>query len=373
MKRVWNNLLAFTAAYRGFSWLVLLPTVIVALYYVLVASPVFVSEAHFTVRSQAGGAVTSGLLSGIFGGVSDTIATQDIAIVSDYIQSRDIMQKLDAELGLRPHFSDPQIDFWARMEASDPAEDFLDYYQDKIEVLMNETTGIISLKTKAFNPDTAKAMADQILGYSETLVNDLSKQITRDSVAFAESEMQRAEQRLREAAEKLTEYRNLTNILDPTQKTGAVMGIVTTLESNLAAARAERDQLLSYLRDNSAEVVAVNARIKALEEQVRIENQRLTGKEKVELSAILQDYERYTLDKEIAHQVYTSTLASLETARNEAARKQLYLVTFVRPSRAESAEEPKALWNTATVFVALTLLYILAKLIIATIKDHSGP
>ncbi|MCB1618797.1 MAG: hypothetical protein KDI08_08775, partial [Pseudomonadales bacterium] len=207
MKKVWNNVLAFTTVSRGFTWLVLFPTFVVALYYALIASPIYVSETHFTVRSQSGGTMGSTLFGGLLGGVSDTVATQDIAIVSDYIQSRDVLEELDRQLNLRAHFADSGIDWWAQMDDDGTAEEFLDYYRGKIEVLMNETTGIISLKTKAFDAATAKAIADQILTYSEALVNDLSEQITRDSVAFAEREMQAAEQRLRGAAERLTEYR----------------------------------------------------------------------------------------------------------------------------------------------------------------------
>ena len=372
MRKTWNRLAVLTGAFRGFTWFVVLPTVAIAAYYSFIATPIYVSETHFTVRSQSGGAVGSSVLNGILGGISDSVATQDVAIVSDYIQSRDILEKLNAKLDLRTHFSAPEIDTWSRMSPEANAEKFLEYYLSKTEVLMDEITGIVALKTKAFDPVLAKAMADQILLHSEVLVNDLSEQITSDSVAFAEKEMRLAEKRLRDAARRLTEYRNTTNILDPTQKTGAVLGIITALESGVAEARAERDELLSYLRGNSAEVVALNARIKALEDQITKENKRLTGREQIELSGILQDYERYSLDKEIAHQLYTSTLASLESARDEASRKQLYLVTFVRPSLAESAIEPDAIWNTATAFVLLLLFYVLAGLMIATIKDHIG-
>ena len=177
---------------------------------------------------------------------------------------------------------------------------------------------------------------------------------------------------MRNAAVKLTEYRNLTKILDPTEKTGAVLGIITALESNLAEARATRGQLLSYQREDSAEIRTINARIKALEDQIEKENLRLTGKEKVELSEILETYEQLSLEKEIAHQLYSSTLASLEAARDEASRKQLYLMTFVRPSLPESAVEPSATWNTFTVLMLALLCYVLVSLILSTIKDHMG-
>ena len=145
MKKVWNNVLAFTTVSRGFTWLVLFPTFVVALYYALIASPIYVSETHFTVRSQSGGTMGSTLFGGLLGGVSDTVATQDIAIVSDYIQSRDVLEELDRQLNLRAHFADSGIDWWAQMDDDGTAEEFLDYYRGKIEVLMNETTGIISL------------------------------------------------------------------------------------------------------------------------------------------------------------------------------------------------------------------------------------
>ena len=372
MKSAWNSLRTFTNAARGFTWLVLLPTLLVAAYYAFIASPIYVSEAHFTVRSQSGASGDASLLSGILGGASNSMSAQDIAIVGDYIQSRDILEKLDAELQLKTHFKDRKIDSWARIADDGNAEEFLEYYQGKIEVLVNETTGIVSLKTKAFDPIVAKAMADQILVHSEALVNDLSAQITHDTVAFAEQEMKLEEKRLKDASVRLTEFRNTSNIVDPAEKTAAVLSIITVLESGMAEARAERDELLSYLRDNSAEVIAVNARIQALEDQITREKKRLTGREKIELSGILEDYERYSMDKEIAHQLYTSTLASLETARDEVSRKQLYLITFVRPSLAETAVEPEAIWNTATTFVVLLLIYVLAGLMTATIKDHIG-
>ena len=372
MKKVWNNLLVFTAVLRGFTWFVLFPTFLVAIYYTFFASPIFVSETHFTVRSQSDNAIGSASLSGILSGMSSSIATQDVAIVGDYINSKDMLERLDAQLGLKKHYASKTLDWWARLPTDCSTECFLEYYQDKIEILADNSTGIVKLETKAFDAAMAKAMADLILQQSEALVNTLSDQITRDSIAYAEAQHKVTEERFKEAAERLTHYRNITNILDPAEKTGAVMGIITTLESRIAEARAERDQLLSYLRSDNAQVVGLSALIRALEDQVAKENQRLTGQEQVELSEILQEYERLTLEKEMAHQLYTSTLASLESARNEASRKQLYLITFVRPLLADSAVEPEGVWNTFTVFALLLLLYVLAGLMITTIKDHMG-
>ena len=367
-----QRLISAAKPVRGLLLFVILPTIVAALYYQQFATPVFVSETQFTVRSQTGGSFPSTQLSGILTGVGSSIVSQDIAIVGEYLKSRDMLDLLQVELNLRSHFADPGIDWWSRLAQECSIECFLEYYRDKIEILVDSTTGIVTLKTKAFSPEMAKAMADLILVSSESLVNTLSVQIARDSLAFAENEIENAERRFKEASSQLTRYRNATNILDPAEKTGAVMGIIAGLEASLAESRTGLNELLSYMRPGSAEIVAVQSRIRALEAQIAQENQRLTGEDRVELSAILEGYERYSLEKQIAHELYTSTLASLEAVRNEASRKQLYLVTFVRPTLADESTEPDAVWNTLTVFSLLLVSYVSAGLLFTTIRDHVG-
>ena len=343
----------------AFIWVVVVPLLLAVLYYGFLASDIYVSEARFTVRSQGGSVAPAGLLTGLIGAVDSTIATQDVAIVSDYINSRDLLEHLDAKLALRAHYQDPAVDLLSRLEDDATEEEFLEYYQDKVETLNDESSGIVTLKTKAFSPSLAKTIAEEILMQSEGLVNDMSDQITEDSVQFARDELARAEDRLQKATAALTQFRNLTNTVDPTEKSGAVLGIITDLESRLAGA-------------SSAQVVTLKNRINALENQIEQENRRLTGEEKAKVSSLLQEYERLNLDKQIGHEFYTSTLASLESARVEAMRKQLYLVTFVKPALADEALEPRRAWNTLTVFILSLLVYIIGGLVFATIKDHMG-
>lgn len=356
----------------AFIWVVVVPLLLAVLYYGFLASDIYVSEARFTVRSQGGSVAPAGLLTGLIGAVDSTIATQDVAIVSDYINSRDLLEHLDAKLALRAHYQDPAVDLLSRLEDDATEEEFLEYYQDKVETLNDESSGIVTLKTKAFSPSLAKTIAEEILMQSEGLVNDMSDQITEDSVQFARDELARAEDRLQKATAALTQFRNLTNTVDPTEKSGAVLGIITDLESRLAGSRTELSELRGYLQESSAQVVTLKNRINALEDQIEQENRRLTGEEKAKLSSLLQEYERLNLDKQIGHEFYTSTLASLESARVEAMRKQLYLVTFVKPALADEALEPRRAWNTLTVFILSLLVYIIGGLVFATIKDHMG-
>src|ERR1700761_2751602 len=88
------------------------PTAIVAAYYLLLATPVFVSESKFVVRlsspsshSPVGDMLQS---SGITRSQDDTFS------VSDFLLSRDALHQLNEREPLRGMFSSPQVDFLAR-------------------------------------------------------------------------------------------------------------------------------------------------------------------------------------------------------------------------------------------------------------------
>jgi len=371
MRKILSQYRGMNRTLRGMLWLVALPTLLTALYYLVIASDIFVSETHFTVRTHGASAPTD-LLSGLVSGGSSNVAQQDIAILADYINSRDILDALQAKLDLRAHFSAATVDFYAALAKDATEEDFLNYFRKRVAISVDDTSGIVTLKTKAFSREVAKAMAQEVLLLSEQLINTISLQITEDSLRFAREELQIAETRLQQTTAALTRFRNLTNTVDPTEKTGAVLGIITGLESQLAAARTELSELRSYMRENNAQVAALKTRIQALQQQIVQENERLTGEEQAKLSSLLQEYEQLQLDKQLAHEFYTSTLASLESARIDALRKQLYLVNFVTPKLADDAIEPERLWNTLTVFIVTLLAFIILNLLWATVKDHMG-
>ena len=356
---------------QAFLLAVALPTVLSVLYYGLIASNLYVSEARFAVRSNE--ATTSGgMLSAVIGVPGTNGTAQDTAAVKDYILSVDMLNQLQTKLGIRQHYASSDYDWFSRLGMHDSQEEFLAYFQDKVEVLYEVESGIVTLKAKAFEADKAREVAAMILELSEQLVNSMSERIASDSVQFAQRELDRAEARVRQSTAAITSFRNTRNTIDPDKKTGTVLGIVAELEGKLAGTRAELSEAKSFMRDDSSHVVSLKSRITALEEQILAESRRLTGSGSKQLSGLMEDYEALVLDRTFAQERYTTALASLEAARTEASRKQRYLVTFVTPSQPDEALEPYRLWNILTTFVTAFLIYVIGTLIWSSIKDHMG-
>ena len=97
-----------------------------------------------------------------------------------------------------------------------------------------------------------------------------------------------------------------------------MLSIVTELEGQLAAARAELGERESYMRPDSAPVRQLRARVTALSQQVKDERARLANESGADLTRLIEGYEPLQLDHQLAQQRYSSALTSLELARADA-------------------------------------------------------
>ena len=93
--------LYFTWAKLGSFALVVLASLFVIGYYGIVASPRYASQAQFVVK-QAGANELS--IPGLAAIGSASPSTRDALIVQEYIQSIEMAQALDQELGLKAHY-----------------------------------------------------------------------------------------------------------------------------------------------------------------------------------------------------------------------------------------------------------------------------
>jgi capsular polysaccharide transport system permease protein len=88
------------------------------------------------------------------------------------------------------------------------------------------------------------------------------------------------------------------------------------------------------------------------------------------LAPKIGEYERLTMEREFAAKELTVASTSLETAREEARRKRLYLERIVPPNVPDTALLPRRLFSIAMVFATMCLIYGTVVLVIAGLKEH---
>jgi capsular polysaccharide transport system permease protein len=141
---------------------------------------------------------------------------------------------------------------------------------------------------------------------------------------------------------------------------------------NAALANA-RTQLGEVLKNspNSPQIPLVRTRIASLEKLIAEERTKLSG-DTDSVVATLTEYERLVLDRELAEKALASAFTSLEAARLEAQRQQLYLETIARPNLADYPLYPKRTVSFALVLASCLLAYLIAWLLVISAREHAA-
>lgn len=357
---------------KMFVLVVLLPTIVVFFYYLLWSSPMYVSQTRFAIRSadSSGGGldIASTLLR------SSSSTGTDAHIVVEYIQSMDIIRDIDKELNVERHFSDKEHDVFSRLASNPTQEEQFRYWKWAIVPALDADTGIVTLETKAYSPEMAQKLAAAVLARSEALVNAMNLRAREDAVSLAQSEVQRAEERVRKAREALRNFRDWHTLLDPRVTATGLQGVVTELEGEAVKLRALLSEAHSFMRPSAPATKALQARLNAVEKQLEQEKQRLAGLHSQEgnLNAVVGEYEELTIEAEFAQKQLMTAMSALESARVNEVAKSRYIVAFQQPTLPDESLYPRTFLFTAYVFVGALLLLGLGSLITASIREHAG-
>lgn len=355
-----------------FVLIVLIPTLLAVLYYGFFASDVFISESRFVVRSPQ--RPSSGGLGALLQGTGFARSQDDTYSVHDFMRSRDALKVLEEKLDLRHVYAKEHIDSVNRFPgalARDPSfEAFYRYYQDHVLILYDTVSSISVLQVRAFSAEEAKNINELLLEMGERLLNNMNIRSRQDLIQVAEQEVKVAEERAKSAAMSLASFRADRTVFDPTVQGALQIQGVAKVRDDLLAAEAQLAELRQLSPQNPQIPNLVN-RVAALRKAVADENERVLGRQG-SLASKSPAYDRLLLEKTFADRQLGGALAALDTARSEAARKQLYLERLVEPNLPDQALEPRRLRGIATVLVAGLLLWGIVSLVAAGVREHQA-
>jgi len=349
-------------------WVVaVIPTLLAVLYNGLIVSDVYISESRFVVRSPD--RPMANPLGVILGGGGFNNAQNDTYTVQDFVLSRDAMQALQETIDLRESFG--QGDFFSRfpgLSFDSSNESMHQYYQTRVLVKHDPITSIATMRVRAFSADEAQLINQTLLEMGENLVNQLNERGRQDMIRFAANEVAEAERKAKEASLTLSNYRNRSGVLDLERQAAIPLQQIAKLQDELIATRSQLAQLQMLARDNP-QIPVLQQRISMLEREIQREQARVTGSGN-SLASKAAEFQRLTLEQEFADRQLASALGSLEQARSEAQRQQLYLERIVQPNLPDAAMEPRRLRNIFTIFILGLIAWGVLTMVRAGVKEH---
>lgn len=349
---------------------VALPTVLAALYYGLLASDVYISESRFVVRSPQRPAQSG--LGALLQGTVFSRSQDDTYSVHDFIRSRDALRELDTRLQLRQAYAEPGIDFLSRfggLEWWDRSFEALHrHYLKHVGIEYDSVSSISILRVRAYTAEGAQKVNEQLLDMGERLVNHMNTRSRQDLIEVAEKEVRVAEERSKAAAAAMSNFRADRGVFDPDRQSAIQLQGVSKLREELLTAETQLAQVRS-VSPNNPQIGSLQARVDGLRKAIGQETEGVLGRSGG-LSAKSPVFDRLLLEKTFADRQLGSALAALDTARSEAARKQLYLERLVQPNLPDMSVEPRRLRGVATVLAFGLLLWGIVGLVIASVREH---
>lgn len=358
--------------WRWFALFVILPSLLATIYYGFIASDIYVSESRFVIKAPDSRRQSSSMLSSLMQSTGLGSGREQSSEILGYIRSRDALRDLSREVDVRAVFSAPEADFLSRFPGpfeENSFENLYQYYSSMVLAAPDPDTGLTVLTVKAFRPGDAQALNAGLLALSENLVNELNERINTEAVTDAENRVQAAQDRVRDARVRLSDYRNQYEILDPEQQGMGVLAVSNELISQEAALRAKVAEV-ARVAPNHPSLPALRQRAAALAGQVAEQTGRAVGTPSG-LASRLSGYEKLLAEQEFASQMLTAANATLEQARLEAIQQQYYLERVVEPNRPDDAILPDRVKNILAVLFACLCLYLVGWMLVVGILEHA--
>jgi capsular polysaccharide transport system permease protein len=360
----------FAGVSRLFLLTVLAPTILAIGYFGILAADVYTSESQFVVRSPE--RQSSSPLLGVFlRGAGFSRAQDESYTVQNYVLSRDALAVLRDQLQLDKAFANTDVDRISRFAGLDPDNSFEAlhrYYQKMVKVQTDSTSSITTLSVKAFTAQDAVNTNKLLLAQSEMLVNRLNERGRQDMIKFALTEVDQAESKAKAAALALSIFRNQEGVVDPERQATVQLQQLAKLQDELIATTTQLAQLRAFTPQNP-QIPALENRAKTLQSEIVKETTKVVGGER-SLANKAGVFQRLALEAEFANKQLASTLASLESARNEAQRQQVYLERVAQPSLPDVAQEPRRLRSIFATFVLGLAAWGILSMLLAGVREH---
>ena len=345
-------------------------SLVAILYWGMIASDRYVSEAHIMIQKTNVATGISMDLTAVLAGVSSSNRSDQL-LLRDHLLSVDMLKKIDDKLNLRAHYSGSSIDLFSRMLSRDSyMEVFHKYYLSMVSVELDNYSGLLVIKSQAFEPNMAYEIAHMMVVEGERYMNTLSRELALEHVDFLQNQIDNMGEKALSARKALLEYQNLKGLISPKHMAQSLSEIIYKLEGELSELKAKKNTAMGYMNPMAPEVVALDYQISAIEKQILQEKSRLVSQNGDTLNVIVEEYQRLEMTAELAQNSYKTALIALEQGRVEAARNLKKVSVLQMPTTPQYPEQPRRLYNIS-VFILFTLLITgVVKMLAAIVRDH---
>lgn len=356
----------------AFRWVVygILFISVCSLGYWLFASDRYVSEATVIIQNTEQVGVPSLDMAVMFGG-SGGASRPDQLLLREHLLSVDMLNKLDATLDLRSHYSSSQRDFASRMWSKDTSvEWFHRHFLSRVKVEFDDYAGVLRIRAQAYDAATAQNIARMLVNEGERYMNELSHALARAQVGFLDKQVILAQEQVLQASKNLLDFQNQKGLASPKVTVESIYTIIARLEGQRTELQTQLASLPHTLDLNHPTRKSLQQGLQAVERQITQEQAKLASTSGESLNSLVEEEQRLQLELEFKQDLYKTALVGLEKGRMDAARTLKQVSVLQTPVMPEYAWEPRRMYGVAATLCIMLLVIGVVNLLKAVILDH---
>ena len=346
-----------------------LPTLLAGLYFYTIATPLYATKSEFVIQKADGAA--GGAMGGLLAGTPYATSTDSIT-VQNYLESRDAMLRLDADLKYKAHFSAPGIDALQRLETGATNEAAYRLYKRNVKIGFDPTEGIIRMEVIAVDPQVSMAFSKALIAYAEQQVDQLTARVRDDQMTGARESYDAAEQSMLAAQRRVVDFQQKYKVLSSEVEVSILTSQITALEGQLTQEKLRLDELLANPEPSAARVDPLRKRIAALEAEIATNRAKMTEDDASgqSLAGIQSELLAAQADVQTRQLMLSSALSAMETARSEANRQVRYLSIAVNPVAPDEPTYPRAFEDTFMAFMIFAGVYLMLSMTASILREQ---
>jgi capsular polysaccharide transport system permease protein len=368
-----KNALFSVKVFRLLVRLVMVYMILSVPYWLCFASDRYVSDAIVVVQrtDQINGPQASlpPSIAGL-GGASNPNSSDQL-LLTQYLLSLDMLEKLDAVFDLRSHYSGWRHDPVSRMLfKNEPIEWFYQYWLQRVDVEYDEYNGVIDIQVQAYDDKTARKIVEFMIREGEAQMNLMSHRLAQSQVDFLTKQVTVTQERLLDDTQTMIDFQNRQGLVAPETTAQSLNGLIDHLEAQKTAVQTQLDSLPSTLDANQPTVVLLKKNLAAIEQQIAQRRAELASPSKQTLNYKVEEFQRLQMQVDFSRDLYKTALSALEQGRINAARTLKMVSVLQSPTWPGYPVEPARLYKAfVTLLIGLALVGVL-KLTESVILDH---
>lgn len=324
-------------------------------YYTAIASPGYVSEVRFIVRSSVP-LLSRNRYS------SDTVEpkakiAQDTAVLLNYLDSPAMIQDLEKKIDFINVYGRDDIDLISRIPENPTQDEILKYWKKHYSASVNPKSGIVELNVVAYSPQEAHELVTLVLQLSEQQINRLNSGMWDDLRNSTQKDVDAATKEVSDLRSKIRDTQNQTGVFDVGLSAESLTTILTGIETRIADLKGRRFALSQSVKEGSPQLSDMDRQLAGLEQQsqeLRAKATGLSGDGSGNLADYSSVFDQIKLDLKMAEQKLKLAITDLEKVKLVSSLQLIYVDNFTEPTTPDENKYPNIPLALFIQFLVLT-------------------